>query len=349
MNPFSAAFGVEPNIFLNREKLIDDLIHDLQNPFSDARSTIVTGLRGSGKTTFLNRIKTKLDDNWIRIQLRNSDHIVSDLIAELKNAIARNISLTSKVNISKYSIFGFTIENEQILGTDQSQLTELLEICKNAGNSVLIMIDEITINEGIRELYSIFQILIGNKLPITMIVAGLPEEVDAVVTDRVLTFLLRSKQISLTPLTVEDVAISYEDHLDLTPNVAMKAAQMTKGYPYAFQLLGKMMYDEEISTESELDDCIEDYRRLLIRNAYRLIGRDLSDIDYQIVKAIANNADPCKIADVIEDTGLSKNMVNTYKYRLLETGLITQPKRGYLSFVLPEFDYFIKTYYSTKE
>ena len=50
-NPFNPTFGDVPNIFLDKQKQVDELIQTIQT--SDfARSFFITGVRGSRKTSF---------------------------------------------------------------------------------------------------------------------------------------------------------------------------------------------------------------------------------------------------------------------------------------------------------
>lgn len=49
-NPFTTRFGILPQVLLDRDELIDDLIEELKDSYSDAQATLITGLRGSGKT-----------------------------------------------------------------------------------------------------------------------------------------------------------------------------------------------------------------------------------------------------------------------------------------------------------
>lgn len=54
-NPFNPTFDDVPNIFLDKQKQVDELIQTIQ--ISDfARSFFITGVRGSGKTSFLTKI-----------------------------------------------------------------------------------------------------------------------------------------------------------------------------------------------------------------------------------------------------------------------------------------------------
>lgn len=79
----------------------------------------------------------------------------------------------------------------------------------------------------------------------------------------------------------------------------------------------------------------------MIKNAYKLISNRLSEKDVCFLQALENHT---KIAQIIERTGWSKALVNTYKYRLMEKGVVQQVSRGILALSLPEFDLFIEEF-----
>ncbi|MBG9367706.1 AAA family ATPase [Streptococcus sp. NLN64] len=342
MTPFTTIFGKSPKVFLNRNQEFENLLKNLNNPYSDAQSTIITGVRGSGKTTFITKLENELPEHWIPITLINTPSIVSELIAELSNKVNREITLSNSIQVKNFSVLGLTIENVQSQNTtNQQQLIDLLTICQNANRKVVVLIDEISSSNGIRELYSLFQLLIRKDLPISIVSTGLPEDINEVITDKILTFLLRSNIIELSPLTIDDIEEAYIKHLSLDRSVAGYAAEKTKGYAYAFQLLGQLMYEKESTTINDIDEIIPDFRYLLGKNAYRLIKQRLSEKDEIFLKAIKSET---KIADLITETKWDKNLINTYKYRLIDKGLVFQPQRGYVDLVLPEFDIFLENF-----
>ena len=55
-------------------------------------------------------------------------------------------------------------------------------------------IDEVVSNDAMREFASFFQLLVRKDIAISLILAGLPENVTTIETDQILTFLLRSKK-----------------------------------------------------------------------------------------------------------------------------------------------------------
>lgn len=85
MNPFNPGFGKKPEIFLDRQLLIQKVTDELENPNSPYRTSLIYGLRGSGKTAFLTDASTAVaaKKGWIVLNLAMSDSILPNLIVEL--------------------------------------------------------------------------------------------------------------------------------------------------------------------------------------------------------------------------------------------------------------------------
>jgi len=60
-NPFNPQFGKRPRQFIGRELIIYDFIQSLDDSNDPNRTTIITGIRGSGKTAILSDIHMSLD------------------------------------------------------------------------------------------------------------------------------------------------------------------------------------------------------------------------------------------------------------------------------------------------
>ena len=60
-----------------------------------------------------------------------------------------------------------------------------------------------------------------------------------------LTFLYRAPKIYLNALNIYRISESYEQLLSIDKDNATALAKMTKGYPFAFQVLGYFMYEKK--------------------------------------------------------------------------------------------------------
>ena len=78
-NPFNPSFGRIPTIFLNRGQLIDEVVEELDNPNSPYKVSIVYGMRGVGKTTFLTEVGRKVEQepNWLVVDLAMGSNLMA--------------------------------------------------------------------------------------------------------------------------------------------------------------------------------------------------------------------------------------------------------------------------------
>ena len=58
-----------------------------------------------------------------------------------------------------------------------------------------------------------------------------------------MTFLIRAQKIYMSPLNLLAISKSYNQLLSMDEKEARKAAKETKGYAFAFQLLGYLLYE----------------------------------------------------------------------------------------------------------
>lgn len=118
-------------------------------------------------------------------------------------------------------------------------------------------------------------------------------------------------------------------------------AQMTKGYSYAFQLLGYLLFDhvqDQVPNMVDVDAIAPDYKNYLYNNAYQKIFAEMSDMDRKYLYAVCGNH---KLDEVAKIMGKSNVFVAQYRRRALERHLIVPTKLGYVSFTLPYFENYL--------
>lgn len=117
---------------------------------------------------------------------------------------------------------------------------------------------------------------------------------------------------------------------------AMGMARLTRGYSFAFQVLGYFTWENRKHTERILDD----YRQYLEDYVYEKIWAELSKGDKRILFGIARSASG-KISEIREILRMETNQFNPYRKRLIKKGIIFAEARGYVRFVLPMFEQFV--------
>ena len=119
----------------------------------------------------------------------------------------------------------------------------MLEKIQKKNKKVLITIDEVTNNEYMKIFAKTFQALVRQDLPVYLIMTGLYENISKLQDDKTLTFLYRAPKIYLESLNISSIAFSYKNIFNLSDEQALKMANLTNGYAYAYQVLGYLVYE----------------------------------------------------------------------------------------------------------
>lgn len=121
-------------------------------------------------------------------------------------------------------------------------------------------------------------------------------------------------------------------------------AKVTAGYPYAFQLLGYLVWKkaaEEISIDV-VKNILDEYKVNLFRNVYTKVYSEMSNGDRKILKIIAHSANASVTPkNLAQELGRTPGYVSTYKKRLLEDQVIEIGSNGQIGFSLPYFKDFV--------
>ena len=115
-------------------------------------------------------------------------------------------------------------------------------------------------------------------------------------------------------------------------------AKETKGYPFAFQILGYLCYQQKENYQKLLDE----YDQYLAEYAYEKIWSELSKMDRTVIRVIASGKTTIK--DIRESLGISPQMLNVYRMRLIRQGIADGSHRGEFTITLPRFEKFIELY-----
>lgn len=356
MNPFSPNFGTVPPIFLDRQKQVNQLVDELQNPLSPFRTTIVYGTRGSGKTSFITDVSNKIEaqSDWLIVNLALGSNLMPTLVDSIYQKAAPPLKKAlNALDGLKFSAFGIELDFSQKTPTNhqyQVVLENILQKLREKNVKLLITIDEVKSTPEVRQLMSIYQILLRENFQISLIMTGLPNHVSELQNDDVLTFLLRSGRIVLTPLDRWSILNSYQKTFQarqIDPDALRLLTRLTAGYAYAFQLLGYLVWQNCPAPIKKYDiqAVLPQYQTELSRNAYLKIYQGLSTMDQQFLMAMAEASTmPVSTNEIGQKLQKSKNYLSVYRRRLLDAQVVYSPQRGQLSFSLPLFKDFLLDY-----
>ena len=337
-NPYSLLFGKLPSELISRTVEINRIIDDFNNKISPQQVYMITGVRGSGKTVLMTEISRKLlkNKNWVVVDLSTEKDMLEMLGASLSSEKQfAKLFQTAEINLSFFG-FGLKVQGSVPITNIEIALTKMLEELKKKGKKVLVTIDEAINNQHMRTFISSFQILIRKELPIYLLMTGLYENIENIQNEKNLTFLYRAPKIELESLNYSAMAENYLSHLPVDEMKAREMARNTKGYSFAFQVLGYLSYENGGYTKKVL----QQYKEYLGRYSYEKIWSELSGNDKKVCYQIAKSKDG-SVREIKQLLGYETNQINPYRRRLIRKGIVNGKKYGYLSFTLPYFDEFV--------
>ena len=304
---------------------------------------MIIGVRGSGKTVILSEVSEKIGAEWIKIDLSTQLDMLRSFTTQLYGEKSVH-KLFVKANFD-FSFMGLGIHTEvsDPAYDYQTALSKMLTEIRKQNCRVLVTVDEVGNNENMRQFASVFQILIRNRLPVFLLMAGIPENVYGLMNERTSTFLLRTPRILMTPLNYIMIKRSYLRELKVNEKTAEKLALMTKGYPFAFQALGYVCWGKPIDTDNDaFEEIISEYDYYLQEFSYMKLWEEMSENDRKAARAIALSEASDKVSDIREIAGMDSKLFGVYRDRLKKKGILDTSKYGRLAFALPRFAEFIR-------
>lgn len=340
-NPFTLSFGNKPFEYVSREKDKTDIIEKFIKEPPVSHCFIITGVRGSGKTVMLTSISKYFleQDNWVVIGLNPADDMREALAAKLyTSAKVKHLFLEKNFNFSFHGI-SFSISGKNPILNIDDLLDKMLKEISKHHIKVLITIDEATNNIYMKQLALSFQMLIREEYQLFILATGLLENISSLQKGSNIAFFINAPKFYLSPLNLTAISNSYKSTLSLENAEAIKCAKLTKGYAFAFQLLGYLMYEEHKKVIDE--DLLNKFDQYLDEFTYSKIWSSLTNVEQRILASIKSN-NPIAVSNLLNDLNMTKEYYSRYRDRLIKKGLLDGSKRGSVSLVLPRFYEFIQ-------
>lgn len=339
-NPFSLVFGKEPKSLINNSTQFDSIKDNLlsSNPVSTA--SLITGVRGSGKTVLLTRI-TKYFSNlndWIVVELNPETDMLEYLASSIYEQSNSKFKFLKKEFSFSFKGFSISISGDKPVSNVITLIEKMLEVIKNKGKKVLICIDDISNNQNVKTFVQQYQIFIRKDYPLFLLMTGLFENVRNLQNEKSLTFLYRTPQININPLSLISIAESFEEILGVKKEDSIKMSKLTNGYAFAYQVLGYVLFENNKKTIDE--EVIKEFDRSLREYVYEKIYFDLPNVEKKFVNALSSSEDG-KISDVMLKLDMNKENISQYRDKLLKKGILQKVGWGRIDFTLPRFKEYV--------
>ena len=169
---------------------------------------------------------------------------------------------------------------------------------------------------------------------------GLFDNINDLRNEKNLTFLYRAPEIRMKALNIKTIADNYQKNFQITDKQASEMAKLTRGYSFAFQVLGYFTYRHE----GNYNDAISEFRQYLEDYVYEKIWSELSNMDRKFMFAVACS-ESGKAKEIKDKLGWENNQYTPYRNRLIKKMLINGDEYGYIKITLPLFEeYIMRTY-----
>lgn len=378
-NPFAPGAGSKPPELAGRHEIIEDADIALQRIAQGrhARSQILLGLRGVGKTVLLNHIEGLARGHHhvtTLIEAPESQRLVRLLFPKI-NQVLRQLSLSDQAKSATHSAFralrslaaAFKIKIGDVSisvdpepgvadsGNLEDDLTDVFlrvgEAAKAAGRAWTLLIDEVQYLST-RDLSALIVAMHRSNqrnLPIVFFGAGLPQIAELAgdaksYSERLFSFpqvgALKTEaafEAIRQPIESEGEAIHFE--------ALSEIAAQTHCYPYFLQEWGYQVWNlAELSpiTATHVAAATSAAIRRLDEGFFRVRFDRLTPKEREYVMAMAQlGKGPYRTADVAAKLRIIPERLGPRRASIIEKGMIYSPSHGDIAFTVPLFEEFL--------
>jgi hypothetical protein len=381
-NPYSPGAGTPPPELAGRDELrarVRVAIERLRigNP---AKSVLMVGLRGVGKTVLLDQMRKDAEDagvHCVRLEAPEGRSLPALLAPQLRLALIKLSAVESAKAVAtkglralagfakalklKYSDIevGIDLEPEKGLadnGDLEGDLATLLEqvgaAAQQAKTAVVLFIDELQYVEEdqFAALISALHRCSQQKLPITVVGAGLPQLVGR--AGRAKSYAERLFDYpEVGPLAQPDAARAItKPAMDLGVTFATQAVDEivghTRGYPYFIQEWGKHTWDVADASPIEVED-VHQATQLTVaaldESFFKVRFDRCTPLEKRYLRAMAElGPGPHRSGDIADALGRKVNTLAPARNQLIVKGMVWSPNHGDTAFTVPLFDQFMR-------
>lgn len=353
-DPFTPGFGRAPVIMAGRSEVTEDFERALRGDV-EGRSVLISGARGTGKTVLLTELEAvAADEGWMRIPLHTASTSIVDELRDEAVGILRDLDPDARqTRWTGAGASGFSVSREVVDRYKDEQeslgglLGRLASVAQEREVGVMLTLDEVqSVNpEQLQEVAQHFQDLTRWGADVAFVSAGIQSGVDDLLDHDKTTFLRRSHRVTIGSVDVGTAAqvvqmTVAETSKSITPEAAVRAGEISQGYPYLIQLTGSRAWRNAGDANTiELED-VERTRSSVIRDMVKNIHgpalRETGGRKMSYLMAMLEDDGPSNVSVIAERMGVDANNQSSYRSRLISDELIKPgPRRGTVEFALP--------------
>lgn len=381
-NPFAPGAGTPPPELAGRDELRKELRVALERARlgRPAKSAMLVGLRGVGKTVLLDRVRMDAEGagiHTIRIEAPEGRSLPAILAPQLRQALLRLSAIAnakdhairglralagfaSKLKLTYNDIeVGFDYDPEPGLADNgdlehdlQSLFEQVGAAAKAAATAMAIFIDELQYveEEQLAALITAMHRVEQQQLPVVLVGAGLPQLRGRMgnaksYAERLFNF----PEIGPLPVQAAERAIRVplgKEKVTIQDEALGLLIAVTHGYAYFLQQWGFYTWEQAAASPIEIDDV----RRAstsavaaLDESFFRVRFDRLTPKEKRYLRAMADlGPGPHRSGDIAQRYNAKVTSLAPTRSALIVKGMIWSPNHGDTAFTVPMFDEFMK-------
>lgn len=349
-NPFTPNFGQVPYAVVGRDEIIEEVAHGFDNaPGDPALTSLLIGARGTGKTALLTLLSSiASSQGWVTVSVPCAPDMLENIIQGAAQAAQHLINTNKKAHLTGFGIGQLLTAEWEVPTQEQTwflRLRNLIDLLEEQGVGLLITIDEIDPSfDELVQFASYYQLLLRENRKVSLLMAGLPDKVTALLGAGPVSFLRRASQYRLSSVAEGDIRYALQQTAESSHKVFAEGAldlavSACNGFPYMIQLVGYRSWqageDLDCLGEKQVEKGIRRAQSDMESRVLRSTLDELSDKDLAFLEAMLEDEKFSAVSDVAERMGQSASYVSQYRRRLIDRGVIATRGRGRVMFALP--------------
>lgn len=381
-NPFAPGAGSPPPELAGRSAILNqaEVALGRTQRGRHAKSVMIVGLRGVGKTVLLNRIREIADEQSFVAEMIEApeNKSLAALITPALRTMILKLDRGEQVNAAakrafrvlrgfaaairvRYNDIEISLDGEAEAGVADSgdleiDLPELLialgEAARERGTAAALIMDELQylseteMSALIVGMHKVAQ----RQLPLTLFGAGLPQLVG--LTGRSKSYAERLFDFPVAgPLALDDArtalrAPAQDEGADFTEPAIRRIYDLTEGYPYFLQEWGYHSWLSAASNQigvADADRATPEAVAALDRSFFRVRFDRLTPAEKKYLSGMAKlGAGPHRSGDIAHQLGVKVNSTGPVRASLIKKGMVYSPAHGDTAFTVPLFDQFME-------
>lgn len=381
-NPFAPGSGTPPPELAGRERLLADALLSIERLRAGrpAKSLLLVGLRGVGKTVLLDRMCAGAEAAAIytvRLEAPERRSLPALLAPQLRVALLRLSRVEKTKQVARRALSalagfakGLKVKFDDLevgvdvapeagladngdLEQDLIALFETVGVAARAGGTALVLsIDELqyVADEQLAALITALHRCAQRQLPITLLGAGLPQL--GAQTGRAKSYAERLFDfaevgpLDETAATRAIVKPLHDQSVAIDPEAVRRIVAKTYGYPYFLQEWGKHAWAAAATspiTVADIEAATVTAIATLDAGFFRVRLDRLTPLERRYLRAMAElGPGPHRSGEIAAILGRPVQSFAPTRSALIKKGVVWSPAHGDTAFTVPLFDEFMK-------